>query len=89
MDLEIIFFTALAMLTGAIGLRYMWISHRPPLFQSAKHTAVDPIISPRLRIKVYDLGGPFIPMPYHLKTRDEMVTWMTEELPRLTAAPPK
>jgi hypothetical protein len=46
--------------------------------------AVDPIISPGLRIKVYDSGGPFIPMPNHLKTRDEMVAWMTKELPKLT-----
>jgi hypothetical protein len=85
MDFEMIFFTALAMLTGAIGLRYMWISHRPPTLCSAKPTAVDPIISLELPIKVYDAGGSFIPMPNHLKTRDEMVAWMTKELPKLTA----
>jgi hypothetical protein len=89
MSFELILFTLLAVLTGVIGLRFIWISHRPPPFRSAKHTAVDPIISPRLRIKVYDSGGPFIPMPNHLKTRDDMVAWMTKELPRLTAAPPK
>jgi len=30
--------------------------------------------------------GPFVPMPEHLKTRDEIVAWMTTELPKLTAA---
>jgi hypothetical protein len=85
MDFEIIFFATLALLTGAVGLRHMWISHRPPTFRSAKHVAVDPMISPRLRINVYDSSGPFIPMPNHLQTRDEMVTWMTKELPKLTA----
>jgi hypothetical protein len=85
MSFEAALFVILAVLTGAIGLRHMWISHRPPTLRSAKPTAVDPIISPRLRIKVYDSGGPFIPMPNHLKTRDEMVAWMTNELPKLTA----
>ena len=28
---------------------------------------------------------PFIPMPKHLRTHDEMIAWMTQELPRLTA----
>jgi hypothetical protein len=27
---------------------------------------------------------PFISMPDHLRTNDEMVAWMTQELPRLT-----
>lgn len=25
---------------------------------------------------------PFVPMPGHLKTREEMVVWMTKELPK-------
>jgi hypothetical protein len=35
-----------------------------------------------------ETSGPFIPMPDHLRTNDEMVTWMTHELPKLTAAMP-
>ncbi len=35
-----------------------------------------------------EAGASFIPMPDHLKTRDEMVAWMTQELPRLTANTP-
>jgi hypothetical protein len=84
-DFELALFLTLAVLTGAIGLRHMWISHRSPTPHSPKHAAVDPIISPKLRIKVYDSGAPFIPMPNHLKTRDEMVAWMAKELPKLTA----
>jgi hypothetical protein len=26
--------------------------------------------------------APFVPMPAHLKTSDEIVSWMTKELPR-------
>jgi hypothetical protein len=33
-----------------------------------------------------DPSIPFIPMPGHLRTREEMVHWLTEELPKLTAA---
>ena len=29
-----------------------------------------------------ETDGPFIPMPAHLTTRDEMVGWMTKELPK-------
>lgn len=32
-----------------------------------------------------DEAYPFIPMPGHLSTRDEIVAWMTQDLPRLTA----
>jgi hypothetical protein len=35
-----------------------------------------------------ETSGPFIPMPAHLRTNDEMVDWMTQELPKLTAAMP-
>jgi hypothetical protein len=86
---ELVLLLSLAGLTGAIGLRFMWISHRPPPLRRRKHTDVDPIIDPSLRIKVYASGETLIPMPDHLKTRDEMVAWMTKELPRLTAAPSK
>ena len=33
-----------------------------------------------------DPSIPFIPMPGHLRTREEMVHWLTAELPKLTAA---
>lgn len=30
------------------------------------------------------MGSPFIAMPDSLKTHDEMIAWMTDELPKLT-----
>ncbi len=36
----------------------------------------------------FETSGPFIPMPAHLRTNDEMVDWMTQELPKLMAAMP-
>ena len=32
--------------------------------------------------------GPFIPLPDHLKTRAEIVSWMTTDLPRLLLETP-
>ncbi len=34
---------------------------------------------------IYESHSPFIPMPENLRTNDEMVEWMTKELPKLTA----
>jgi hypothetical protein len=53
------------------------------------HYADDPIIGHRDQVAIYDSHDSFIPMPEQLRTRDEMVAWMTEELPKLTAALPK
>jgi hypothetical protein len=51
--------------------------------------AADPIIGPRDQVATYESHDEFIPMPERLRTQDEMVAWMTEELPRLTAASPR
>jgi hypothetical protein len=88
-SIELAILVALAGLTGFIGLRLMWVSHRPPVLRRTRRSAIDPIMGPRDRIAIYDSGGSFIPMPDHLKTKDEMVSWMTKELPKLTADPPK
>jgi hypothetical protein len=85
MDFELVLMTALAGLAGVIGLRFMWISHRIPMPRTIKHTAIDPIAGAKDRVAVFDPDGSFIPMPNHLKTNDEMVAWMTEELPKLAA----
>jgi hypothetical protein len=88
-DVELVLLAARAGLAGAIGLRFMWSSHRIPTPRRIMHTAVDPITGPRNRVDAYDTGGSFIPMPNHLKTRDEMVAWMTNELPKLMTEIPK
>jgi hypothetical protein len=45
----------------------------------------DPITGPKDRIAIHDTRGPDISMPEGLSTRDEMVEWMTKELPKLVA----
>ncbi len=87
-DLETVILVVLATLTAGFGLRFMWTIHRPPARRTISQMAVDPITGARDRIAIYDSDGSFIAMPSHLKTRDEMVAWMTQELPRLTAAQP-
>jgi hypothetical protein len=46
---------------------------------------LDPILGARDPVAIYESQGPFIPMPDHLRTSDQMVEWMTKELPKLTA----
>lgn len=75
----------LAILAGALGMLLLlitWFGGRAiePEFESALH----PILGLRDQAAIYDGLGPFIPMPEHLRTADEMVEWMTKELPRLT-----
>jgi hypothetical protein len=53
--------------------------------EGASRRGTDPTTGPRDRIAVYDHGGPFVSMPDQLKTRDEMVEWLTKELPKLTS----
>jgi hypothetical protein len=89
-SIELVVLLSLAGLAGFIGLQLMWVRHRPPpVRRRSRRTAIDPIMGARDRIEIYDSGGSFIPMPGHLTTRDEMVAWMTKELPKLTVDPPK
>jgi hypothetical protein len=72
------------------GVATLWIlglgiSQRLNVRLSRGTRGTDPITGPKDRIAIYDSAGPFIPMPDGLKTRDEMVAWMTTELPKLTA----
>jgi len=46
---------------------------------------VDPILGAKDQAAIHDLDTSFIPMPDYLRTRDEMVTWMVRDLPRLTS----
>ena len=46
---------------------------------------LDPILGARDQPAIYESYGPFIPMPDHLRTHDQMIAWMTKELPKLTA----
>ena len=76
----------LVVLAGAVGMLLLlltWFGGRT--ITPEIEDGLDPILGARDPIAIYESQGPFIPMPDHLKTRDQMVDWMTKELPKLTA----
>jgi hypothetical protein len=81
--------TAMLLLCGtlfivlAVWALGVWIGDRIALRLVRPNLGNDPILGPRDRIAIHDTRGPFIPMPQNLRTQDEMVAWMTRDLPRL------
>ncbi len=81
----------LGLVGGAVCLALLWVAHGMTLRLDGAPPGVDPILGTRDRVAIYRASGPLIrrhssiliPMPDHLDTRDEMVAWMTKELPRL------
>jgi hypothetical protein len=75
--------------TAGLLLLCLWLISRAtrPVREAR---GIDPILGARDRVAIYRACGPFIqphrdvlmPMPEHLRTRDEMVAWMTEVLPK-------
>ena len=72
-------------LTAAIGLALIRLTSRIMMLPSLPAATTDPVLRAKDQTVIHDPRSPFILMPDHLKTNDEMVTWMTRELPRLTA----
>jgi hypothetical protein len=73
----------LVILAGFMGM--LWLltglfEGRAPIVPYAEAFAPDEDV----HATAPDAQAPFIPMPSHLKSREEMVAWMTTELPRLT-----
>jgi hypothetical protein len=83
MDLTIALLSALAGFVCVLWLLLLWVGDGAG--SAIAPGLDDPITGPRDRIAIYESYGPYIPMPDHLKTADEMVDWMTKELPKLTA----
>jgi hypothetical protein len=52
---------------------------------SGRPRGIDPICGAKDRVAIYDTPGLLIPMPDDLRTHEEMVAWMRDELPKLTA----
>ncbi len=76
----------LVVLAGAVGMLFLlltWFGSRS--ITPEIEDDLDPILGARDPTAIYESHGPFIPMPAHLKTSDQMVEWMTKELPKLTA----
>ena len=76
----------LVVLAGAVGMLLLlvtWFGSRS--LTPEIEDDLDPILGARDPMAIYESHGPFIPMPAHLKTSDQMVDWMTKELPKLTS----
>ena len=80
-DVTIVLLAAVAGFITALWLLLLWLGDG----NRVTGNDLDPILGEQDRVAIYESHGPFIPMPGHLKTRDEMVAWMTKELPKLTA----
>jgi hypothetical protein len=88
-DLIVALLAALAGFMSAIWLLLLWIGDRAATAFGRSPDRLDPILGPRDRIVICNSEGPFIPMPDNLRTSGEIVAWMTQELPKLTAEKPK
>ncbi len=86
MDLEIALLLVLLPALTALFMDIVWTLHRATLLPRDMPSRFDPILGKRDRVAIHDTYGPYIPMPKDLRTKDEMVAWMTKELPKLTAA---
>jgi hypothetical protein len=81
----VVFLLAVALCgTAFLWLWFLWVRDLMAAREAASMRDTNPITGPRDRIAIYDQGGPFIAMPERLQTRDEMVEWLTKELPKLT-----
>jgi hypothetical protein len=87
LDLIIAVLAAVSGLLAMLWLLLLWVGDG--MANPVVPYADDPIMGPRDQAAIYESHGPFIPMPERLRTHDEMVAWMTQELPKLTAALPK
>jgi hypothetical protein len=82
-DMAIALLASIAGFITALWLLLLWIGESAA-GSEAEHV-LHPILGARDQMAMHESYGSFIPMPDHLKTNDEMIAWMTEELPKLTA----
>jgi hypothetical protein len=78
--------SVLVVFAGAVGMLLLlltWFGSRS--ITPEIEDDLDPILGARDPMAIYESHSPFIPMPENLRTNDEMVEWMTKELPKLTA----
>ena len=87
MDWDLVFAVALIGFAGAVSAVALCAAQRAVLRRRRRER---PGLPPpdRAAMAGDPLAGRFIPMPDRLSTRDEMVAWMTRDLPRLTAEQP-
>ena len=67
---------------AAIFLVPLWVCRRTT--DPAMTSSVDPILGVKDQAAIHDVDTSFIPLPDHLRTNHEVVTWLTKDLPKLT-----
>jgi hypothetical protein len=80
MDVLVVFLLLIVSLTGAFSILVHWLEHG-----ARRRTRQHPIARRGQTAAFGDRNGSFVQMPDHLKTHEEMVAWMTRELPDLIA----
>ena len=76
--------------TATLVVTAAWVANQVSLEPRGNLSGVDPILGARDRIAVYRAStvtiprhpNVVVPMPDHLKTSDEMVAWLVNELPK-------
>ena len=85
MDVAVALILLILLAAGSLWLLAVWLGGRLASRWSCSSRGIDPIRGPKDRMAIHGAAEPFIEMPPHLKSHDEMVRWMTKELPKLTA----
>lgn len=76
----------LAIVLGSFGmLLLLLMGFGGMTIEPEPESAVGSTLDPKDQAIIHDIDGSFIPIPDHLKTADEMVTWMTRDMPKLAA----
>jgi hypothetical protein len=85
MDVAVALILMILLGAGSLGLLVVWLGEPRASRWPFSSRGIDPIRGPQDRVAIHDAAEPFIEMPPHIKSHDEMVRWMTKELPKLTA----
>lgn len=76
----------LAIVLGSLGMLLLLVmGFGGTAIEPVPESVPGPILDPEDQATICNIEGPFIPMPDHLKTAEDMVAWMTRDMPRLTA----
>ena len=67
---------------AAIFLVPLWVCRRTT--DPTMTSPIDPILGAKDRVAIHDVDTSFIPLPDHIRTNDEVVAWLTKDLPKLT-----
>jgi hypothetical protein len=78
-DITILLLAPVAGFFAALWLLLLWLGDGR---DAEVPVGYDPAIDDATPVGAAEPHEPFVPMPDHLKTREEMVSWMTKELPK-------